>query len=75
MGALANIVDTALGGNDSGSSLQDFLSKFSSSSGNYANIIDPYSQFNLTMKFYPVIDKKEKKSTLDKLLSAGQQAA
>jgi len=58
MGSLANIVDTAFGGNESRSSLQDFLSRFSSSSGNYANIIDPYSQFNLKMKFYPTLDKK-----------------
>jgi hypothetical protein len=45
MGALGDIVDKVASTYESGSgsSLQDFLSKFSSSSGLYANIIDPYS--------------------------------
>jgi len=86
MGQIGNIVDSAIDagqsgfGQKNGASLQDFLNKFSSTSGNYANIVDPYSQFSLKMKFYPneysvYGTKPERKSTFDKVVNSLKQSA
>lgn len=56
MSALGGIVDSALGaigGGSKGTTLQDFLANFSSSEGIWAKTIDPFSTFDVSMKFYP----------------------
>jgi hypothetical protein len=71
MSTIGNVIDGALGSmtsSGSGTSLQDFLSKFSSSDGKWVDTIDPFATFDLTMKLYPAPPaKKEKKGMLDKL--------
>ena len=64
MGAIGNIIDKAVDaavGSSHGTSLQDFLSNFSSSDGTLIKEIDPYSSFDLTMKLYPTEAAKKKK--------------
>lgn len=56
MGAIGSIIDSAVDsttGKSSGTTLQDFLSRFSSSEGVWAKTIDPFSTFDVTMKFFP----------------------
>lgn len=82
MSTIGNVIDGALGsmmGSGSGTSLQDFLSKFSSADGKWVDTIDPFATFDLTMKLYPAPPvKKEKKGMLDKigdsLVSAAKNA-
>jgi hypothetical protein len=57
---IGNAVGTALG-MESGTTLDDFLSKFSSAAGSYVNTIDPLHTFDVQMKFYPL--EPDKKAT------------
>ena len=69
--ALGGMVGSAVGaalGMQSGTSLQDFLSHFSSSDGVWAKTIDPYASFDVTMKFYPTVDPKQVDNTWKKRL-------
>ena len=51
-----------------GSNLKGFLSKFNSSEGKYADVIDPLNTFDVTMAFYPCIGANGKKEWTEKLL-------
>lgn len=73
MGAIGGIIDSAVGaalGKTSGTSLQDFLHNFSSTEGIWAKTIDPYSSFDVSLKFYPSFywKKEEKKVDWDTAL-------
>ena len=53
-----------------GSNLKGFLSKFNSSEGKYADVIDPLNTFDVTMAFYPKLEPKaDDTSTVGKLLN------
>jgi hypothetical protein len=57
MGAIGNVIGKAIdtvSGNTPGTTLQDFLSHFSSSDGKWINTIDPFSTFDVKIKFYPM---------------------
>lgn len=74
---IGNVVGSAFGGS-SGTTLQDFLSKFSSSEGKWIDQIDPFSTFDVSIKFYPCDQqdkKQEKKSFLDSLADSAIGAA
>lgn len=64
--SIGNSAVEAITGTSSGTTLQDFLSQFSSSDGVWSKTIDPYSTFDVKIKFYPsyydkpVKDKKKK---------------
>ena len=67
MGTLGNVIGKAIdaaAGNSSGTTLQDFLSHFSSSEGKWINTIDPFSTFDVRIKFYPSVEVEEKKKDL-----------
>lgn len=54
MGALGGIINNAVDaavGKSSGTTLQDFLSNFSSSEGIWAKQIDPLATFDVSFKF------------------------
>lgn len=72
MGTLGNIVGNAVDagfGKSKGTSLQDFLSHFSSSEGKWVNVIDPFSTFDVRIRFYPPMPTEPvKPSTNDKEL-------
>lgn len=55
MSAIGSVIDRAVGSitGNNGTSLNDFLSKFSSSDGKWVDTIDPFASFELTMKLYP----------------------
>lgn len=60
MSAIGNVIGKAVDaatGSQSGTSLQDFLSQFSSAEGIWAKTIDPYSSFDVSIKFYPNAEK------------------
>ena len=73
MGAIGGIIDSAVEavtGSGHGTTLQDFLSHFSSSEGIWAKTIDPFTTFDVSIKFFPsfywpIVDSK--KDELDKL--------
>ena len=78
MSAIGNVIGKAIDsatGRSSGTTLQDFLSQFSSSDGIWAKTIDPYATFDVSMKFYPTngADSGEK-GWLDTLSDAGRGA-
>lgn len=81
MSAIGNVIGNAVDavtGNSSGTTLQDFLSKFSSSEAKWVNQIDPFATFDLTMKFYPCAEwnkSKDDKGLLDKIGDAVVGAA
>lgn len=59
MSAIGGIIDSAVGavtGSSGGTTLQDFLSQFSSSEGIWAKTIDPFGTFDVTIRFYPTYD-------------------
>lgn len=71
-GAVESLTDTS-----SGTSLKDFLSKFSPSDGKWVSTVDPFGSFDLTMKLYPAPESSKdsnKKGLLDKLLDSGKGA-
>lgn len=75
MGALANVINgvvDAATGSKSGTSLEDFLTHFSSSEAKWINTIDPYNTFDVSLTFYPQAQpqQKEKESTLSKIGSS-----
>ena len=56
MSAIGNVIGSAVDaatGSSSGTTLQDFLSQFSSSDGIWAKTIDPFATFDVSFKFYP----------------------
>ena len=56
MGALGNMVSNAADaamGTSRGTTLESFLSKFSSAEGVMVNTIDPLHTFDVEFKFYP----------------------
>ena len=56
MSAIGNVIGSAVDattGSSDGTSLQDFLSQFSSSDGIWAKTIDPFATFDVSFKFYP----------------------
>lgn len=56
MGAIGGIIDSAVEaatGSSHGTTLQDFLSHFSSSEGIWAKTIDPFTTFDVSIKFFP----------------------
>lgn len=79
MGMLGNIVDNAVNagfGKSKGTSLQDFLSHFSSSEGKWINTIDPFSTFDVRIRFYPpmpteLVKTNDNKKILDRLNDVG----
>lgn len=87
MGALGKIISDAVGAAKDAvlekepklcTTVEDFLTKFSDSSGKYANQINTLTTFEVSFKFYPTLDQvvkndkddKEKKSKLGKALDA-----
>ena len=61
-GAIGNIVSNAVNaytGSSSGTTLQDFLDKFSSSAGRYVETLDPLGTFDVSITFFPSITPKE----------------
>jgi hypothetical protein len=71
MGTLGNIVGNAIDagfGKSRGTSLQDFLSHFSSSEGKWVNTIDPFSTFDVKIRFYPPMPTEPVKKDADKEL-------
>lgn len=83
MGALGDIINDAVDaatGKSSGTTLQDFLSHFSSSEGIWIKQIDPLATFDLTFKLYPTIeaeskgDKKWYEALGDSLVSSAKSA-
>lgn len=81
MGALGGIIDSAvdaIGGSSHGTTLQDFLANFSSSSGIWSKTIDPFQTFDLTMRFYPSIwdeQQSSNKGWADKLTDSLMSSA
>lgn len=80
MSAIGNVIGNAIDavtGSSSGTTLQDFLSKFSSAEAKLVNQIDPFASFDLTMELYPCLTKKtdNKGNLLSKLGSAAKNAA
>lgn len=76
--ALGGMVGSAVGaalGMQSGTSLQDFLSHFSSSDGVWAKTIDPYASFDVTMKFYPTVSYEEDEGDWKKRLGASLESS
>lgn len=78
-GMINNAID-AVTGNSRGTSLEDFLSKFSPAEGTFVNTIDPLHTFDVSIKFYPA-DASGKDDTrdlgqkvLDSLKSSGMKA-
>ena len=72
---IGKAVDAATG-NSSGTSLEDFLTKFTPSGGAYVNTIDPLHTFEVSFTFFPNDEAKDDagKSAIDALKSAGTQA-
>lgn len=72
MGALAsmvgNLVNTATE-SYSGTTLDDFLAKFSDGGGKYVNTLDPLGTFDVTVEFHPSIQAADLKWG-DKMLGA-----
>lgn len=78
MSTIGNVINSAVGNltGNSGTSLNDFLSKFSSSDGKWIDTIDPFASFELTMKLYPApAAKEDKKNLLGKLGDMGMSIA
>jgi hypothetical protein len=78
MGTLGNIVGNAIDagfGKSKGTTLQDFLSHFSSSEGKWVNVIDPFSTFDVKIRFYPPMPtepiKNAEKPLLNRLEDVG----
>jgi len=62
MGAIGNAINSAVdavSGSSSGTTLQNFLSKFSSSEGKWVDRLDPLATFDVTFKFYPTLGSAE----------------
>ena len=81
MSAIGSVIEKAVDistGSSSGTSLKDFLSKFSPSDGAWASTIDPLATFDLTMKLYPAPapapDKTKAQKLGDMFISAGKSA-
>lgn len=75
---LGSVITNAVLGNG-GTTLETFLTKFSSSAGVFVDTIDPLHTFDVSLKFYPSSkDAQEEKSLgkemLDALKKAGSQA-
>ena len=49
------LVDAAIGKDHSGTTLEDFLSKFNSPEGKFVDTIDPKTTFDVYVKFYPTL--------------------
>ena len=80
MSSIGNVIESAVNvatGSSPGTSLKDFLSKFSSAEGKWVDTIDPFSTFDLTIKFHPTISASSsgKKGMLEKLGSNLMSAA
>ena len=75
-GLINNAIDAATG-TTRGTSLEDFLTKFSPSEGTFVNTIDPCHTFDVSIKFYPADISKTKdtrdtgQKVLDSLASSG----
>ena len=74
MSSIGNVIGEAVGAvvgaTNSGTTLKDFLSKFSSSEGKWINTIDPFATFDVSIRFYPCEAQPslaEEKSLLSKL--------
>ena len=78
MGAIGGIIDSAVEvatGSSHGTTLRDFLSHFSSSEWIWAQTIDPFTTFDVSIKFFPSFywpiaadsGKKTLEKTLEKL--------
>ncbi len=74
MSALANVINNAVDaatGSSSGTTLQDFLSRFGSAEGKWISQLDPLNTFDLQFSFQPTTPpKKTSKSTLEKIGSS-----
>ena len=69
MSAIGNVIGKAVDaatGSSSGTTLQDFLSQFSSADGIWAKTIDPFASFDVSFKFYPSSWKDTSSSSDDK---------
>ena len=79
MGAIGNLINDvgdAAFERSSGTTLQTFLSKFSSTDAKHINVINPLTTFDAKIKFYPCIDptKNNSSNILDKIGSALKDA-
>lgn len=73
IGGIVNSAVNAVTGGSSGTTLQDFLSQFSSSDGVWAKTIDPYASFDVSIKFYPTVyHEEEDKGWLGSLESSAK---
>lgn len=66
MSALGSVITSAvnsLTGKEAGTTIQDFLSNFSSADGALAKTIDPLASFDLYIKFFPTKEIAETKNT------------
>lgn len=73
MGAIAGLIDTAVGaatGSYSGSTLAGFLTKFSDAQGRRINQPDPYNTFDVRFKFFPCMKAQEDKRSLGEKVGA-----
>lgn len=74
MSALANVINgvvDAASGASSGTTLQDFLSKFGSAEGKWISQLDPLNTFDLQFSFQPTMPpKKTSKTALEKIGSS-----
>lgn len=69
LNSVVSPITEAVTGSSSGTSLQDFLSKFSSSDGVWAKTLDPFATFDVSIKFHPSFyepDPKENSSDQNK---------
>lgn len=78
MGLGSDIIDSAVdifSGDDSGTTLSQFLSRFGSSEGKYVDQINPLATFDVSIKFYPCSTNNAKLNTLGKLAQLGKTVA
>jgi len=74
MGAIASLIGDAVNaavGNSSGSTLEDFLSKYSAPGQKYVNTLDPLGTFDVSFKFFPAaVPAGGSSSWTDKMLDS-----
>ena len=77
LGSAVGSITDAITGQKSGTTLEDFLSKYTSSEGKYVDSLDPLSTFDIKMKFYPTLelDNLPEQSMLDRLTETAEKLA
>lgn len=72
MGALGGLIDSAIdkvAGNSHGTTLQDFLTKFSPHDGKLVNTIDTLNTFDVSIKFHPPLEGDSGNSGIGEFLA------